>query len=442
MSNPLVSVEAEQAVIGSVLLAPQVFDDVASLQSEDFAIEENRTLWGLIRKSEQNRDLVGLITSCRDLSAYIGELVRNTPSAANIRFYASVVQERATLRRIAAAATKVAGVVSNGSLDAASALAMAIREIEGVSNGAGVEKGLSHIGDLACEWNTEFQRRMMAGGEIIGLSTGFGNLDRRIQGMRGGQVIVIAGRPKMGKSTLAMNIAQNVSRDHPVALFNLEMGATELIDRAVSYFGRLPLGQIRNGQLHPDSTDYLISACQQIKESRLYINDTPAQTLDGIRLNAKAFVKKHGHGLIVIDYLQLVRIPSIKNRYEEVSEVSRGMKLLAKETNCPVIALSQMNRAIEGASRKPQLSDLRETGAIEQDADIVAFAHKDDVEQDYVEIITRAHRNGAPGTDYLGCEFSLSAFRELPEGWEPPQPEPPHKQARGRGGFNRFTPDD
>lgn len=433
MTSELISLEAEQAVIGSVLIAPQVYDDVASLLPDDFATEDHRKLWAAIREDESCRDFLVLGTRFPALRVYVCEMARNTPGAANAKFYAQVVKERAGLRALASACTRILSRL-NGSQKAADAIGSAMREIEAVGAGAVVGSGPRHVGELAPAWYDAYLQRANSQGKIVGLSTGFQVLDERWSGMRGGQMIVIAGRPKRGKSTLAANIAQYVAREHPVCVFNLEMGANEIIDRAVASEGLIKISDITRGKSNDDHYhDSMISAWASVKSSRLYIDDTPVQTIDTLRLHAKAFQRKHGKGLFVVDYLQL--ISGEENPYQRVSNVSRGLKLLAKETDCPVIAIVQMNRAIDSASRKPILSDLRDSGAIEQDADIVCFCHQDKDEQEHSEIITRAIRSGAPGTDYLGRDFGRSRFVELPEGWAP-MPET-IKEGRRKGGFEK-----
>lgn len=420
MSNPLVSLEAEQAVLGSVLSRPQVWDDVATLAAEDFAIEFHRVLWANMRHGEQFRDIVHLVTTATNHEdrAYIGDLVRHSFHASNVKFYAQIVKERSSLRKLAAACSRIISGLS-GSTVAADAIAGAMREMEAIGEGAVIGSGPRHIGEIGGEWYEAFKARSESSSKLVGMSTGFPALDARWGGMRGGQVIVIAGRPKRGKSTLAANIAQHVAKTTPVLVFNMEMGALEIVDRSVSSEGVIDIGQIRNGAVSRDGWDVMPSVWATLKASQLYIDDTVSQTIDTIRLQAKAFTKRHGQSLIVVDYLQLIGGDHRQTAYERVSAVSRGLKMLAKETNCPVIPMVQMNRAIEGSGRKPQLSDLRDSGAIEQDADIITFVHQDDDDQEHSEIITRAMRSGHPGTDYLGRDFVHSRFVSKDESWEP-----------------------
>lgn len=438
MSSPLISAEAEQAVIGSVLTRPQVWDDVAFLTVEDFGISDHRDLWAQMRASERARDLVSAMTAAPTVEAkvYIGELARNAIHAANVKFYAQIVRERASLRKLSAACMSILSRIEP-TANAADVIASAMREIEAVGETAVIGRGPRHIGEIGGEWYEGFRQRAQSDGRLVGLSTGFRDLDARWGGLRGGQMIVVAGRPKRGKSTLAANIAQHVARTSPVLVFNMEMSALEIVDRAVSFEGEISVGDIRNGTLPKDSWDKLLDAWTGVAATKLHIDDTPSQTIDSIRMQAKAFVKRHGQSLIVIDYLQLIRGDQRQSSYERVSEVSRGVKLLAKECDSPVIALVQMNRAIESGNRKPQLSDLRDSGAIEQDADVIAFCHQDTDEQEFCEFITRAMRSGQAGTDYLLRQFATSRFATAPEGYQPPVKEHANHvqplKAKGRG---------
>lgn len=429
--KPPHSIEAEQAVIGSVLMTPSVWDDVAYLREEDFFLHAHRELWATMHRGEQFRDLVNLIVTCqnKEQQLYVGELARNTISAANAKFYAQTIRERSSLRKLMAVAIGIFGSI-NETTSAADAVSGAIRDIEAIGEAAVTGKGPRHIGEIGGEWYEIFRERTQSSGKLVGLPTGFDAIDERWGGMRGGQMIVIAGRPKRGKSTLAANIAQFVAMNNPVLIFNMEMSSIEVADRAVSYQGRIDIGKIRNGTLSEDDYTELPHVWQTVKGSRLYVDDTPSQTIDAIRLASKVFVKRHGQTLIVIDYLQLIRGKQDQGSYERVSEISRGIKLLAKETNCPVIAVVQMNRSIEGANRKPQLSDLRDSGAIEQDADIVSFVHQDEEDQEHCEFITRAIRSGEAGTDFLLRNFSRSRFEPAPFGYTPKPKEKPKGEQR------------
>jgi replicative DNA helicase len=427
MSNwtvPPHSLEAEQAVIAAVMSSPSCFVEVEYLQPEDFFRHDHQVLWRAIRANPEARDTVGLMTSVQDadLRAYVVDLARGFASAANVAVYGTVVKERAILRRLMAECMAVMGSIKDNAKPA-DVIAGAVRRFEQLGQGAVVGAGPRHVFDLAPAWMDDFRQRAHSHG-MVGLSTGFLNLDRRWQGMRPGQMIVVAGRPKTGKSTLALNIAEHVARTKPVAVFQMEMSAGEMIDRSVASHGRVDIGAIRDGSALEEFGDNVTVAFSALKSSNLYIDASPRQTMDYIRMHAKAFVRKHGEGLLVVDYLGLIRSDSRSStRNDEVAEISRDLKLLAKETNCPVMVLAQMNRNVEREKRKPQLSDLRDSGAIEQDADVICFTHKEDQEQQYSEIITRAMRSGQPGTDHLLCRFNMARFETPSDDWTPPTAE-------------------
>ncbi len=423
--TPPSSIDAEQAVIGSVLMSPSCFDDVSFLDPADFYHHKHRELWETIKRDESFRDPVALMIASQSVDdrVYISELVRCSPgTTANVKVYAGIIRDRAMLRRLLGELFTLASEIDEQARPA-DVVAGAIRRIEAIGDGAIVGAGPRHVADIAGDWYAEFKRRQEAG-SAVGVNVGFSNLNARWGGLRGGQVVVIAGRPKTGKTTLATNIAEFVSMTHPVAIFQMEMSAVEMVDRTVASTGRVSITGIRNATLTADEYDRLLDTVTRVRNSKLYIDDTPRQTIDYIRMHAKAFVKRHGKGLLMIDYLGLIRSNSTaRSKNDEVAEISRDVKLLAKETDCPVILLCQMNRGVEKEKRKPQLSDLRDSGAIEQDADIICFTHKDDPEQNYSEIITRAMRSGQPGTDYLLCEFGVSRFEEPGEDWTPPYKE-------------------
>lgn len=422
MKNPPTSIDAEQAVIGCVLMSPSCFDEVAYLDTEDFYFKDTRDIWSIMRRSESSRDLISLFDLCEtnEQKIYIGELARTAISAANVKVYGAVVKERAILRRLLSECMAIMGDISNASRPS-DVIASAMRRLEAVGEGAIVGTGPRHIGDIARDWRDEIAKRTDTS-YPVGLLTPFDALNERWGGLRGGQVIVIAGRPKTGKTTLACNIAEYIARTHPVAIFQMEMNEMEVIDRAISAKSSVGIKKIRNGSIQSEDWDSLTDAVASLRNSKLYIDATPRQTMDYIRMHGKAFVKKHGKGAIMIDYLGLIRSDMKgKTKNDEIAEISRDIKLLAKETDCPVILLCQMNRAVEREKRKPQLSDLRDSGAIEQDADVICFTHKEDPEQEYSEIISRAMRSGEPGTDYLICEFGVSRFANPPLGWEPPR---------------------
>ena len=423
------SLESEQAIIGSVLLTPAVWQDVEHLRPDEFYIAVNRRIWELFWASEKHRDLFGLMDALEDPEhkVYAGELMRSNPGPAMAKVYAQTIHERYLSRRLISAASSI--LEDAWKLPATDAMSAAQRQLDSVSIVSAIGAGPRHVSEIGGDWYAEYKERVALRGKIVGLSTGFRDLDARWGGLRAGQMIVVAGRPGTGKSTLAANIAQYCARQVPVLVFNMEMSASEMIDRAMASEGPISLSGIRNGTLDDDHTRALVDVWAAFASAKLYIDDSAAQTVDSLRLTAKSFVNKHGRGLIVVDYLQLIRGDGTE--YERVSEASRGMKLIAKETGCPVIALAQMNRQIEVGAREPVLADLKGSGSIEQDADVVCFTHHESEESGWCKIITRKIRSGVPGADCLSKQFDVARFRDTPEGWEPPEKEKPRNTRKG-----------
>ena len=413
------SAEAEQAVIGAVLLNPACWDDVSYLTDDDFYHHANRELWRRMKSSDDMRDPVSLMAGANaEQIVYISDLARNTPGSSNASMYARLVRDRSMLRKLIRECGEAISAAFSEPDSPTTVISDHIRRASAISDSAITGGGLRHVSEIAQDWIASTAERVRTG-KVEGLLTGFPHIDARWGGLRDGCVYIIAGRPKTGKTTLALNIAEYVSRESPVAMFQLEMSEGELSDRLVASAGRIGLDSIRSGALDGELMHDAVAAITAINASKLYIDANPRQTIDNIRLSAKSFVREHGKSLLMIDYLGLVEMPKAGTKNEAVSEVSRQVKLLAKELRCPIILLCQMNRNAEREKRKPQLSDLRDSGSIEQDADVVAFTHKDDTEQGYSEIITRAIRSGQPGTDYLTCQFNVGRFASVPDGWFP-----------------------
>lgn len=419
LKKPPHSLEAEQAVIGSVLISPHCWDDVSFLSPDDFYKHDHRVLWAMLARNEDSRDMVSVMTnSDMEIKLYVAELARNTPSAANAARYGQIVRERALLRRLIAECAVTIDAAYNMENTPSTVITEHIRRADGLLDGAITTGGLRHVFDITADWYHNARERSKTG-KVSGVETGFPFLDRRWGGLRDSTVTIIAGRPKTGKTTLALNIAEHVSRTMPVAMFQMEMGEDEIADRLIAAVANYELNDIRGGMI-PEECDPLFHAIQVLKKSKMHVDANPRQTIDYIRLNAKKFAKEHGKPLIMIDYLGLIEMGAkAGTKNEAVTEVSREVKLLAKELKCPIILLCQMNRNAERESRKPKLSDLRDSGSIEQDADVVCFTHKDKEDQGYSEIITRAIRSGQPGTDYLTCRFNVGRFETPPEGWFP-----------------------
>lgn len=417
------SVEAEQSVLGGLMLDNMAFDQIAGRVHEpDFYRREHQLIFRAVQKlSEQEKpfDVITLseyLTSIEALEevgglAYLGDLAKNTPSAANIRAYADIVRERSVLRRLIQTSNEIAemafhpdGQSSSEILDQAEQKVFDIAESQNK-----VSSGPEAMKTLLTKTVDKIDQLFQSDSAITGLSTGFNDLDNMTSGLQPGDLVIIAGRPSMGKTTFAMNIAEHgaIQTRKPVLAFSMEMPSESLAMRMMSSLGRIDQNKVRTGKLGDDDWPRLTSAVGLLAEAPFFIDDTPALSPSEVKARARRLTREHGQlGLIVIDYLQLMRVPGYKdNRVGEISEISRSLKALAKELNVPVIALSQLNRSLEQRpNKRPVMSDLRESGAIEQDADLIVFIYRDEVyhedspDKGQAEIIIGKQRNGPIGT--------------------------------------------
>ncbi|MEW6131918.1 MAG: replicative DNA helicase [Pseudomonadota bacterium] len=441
MKLPPHSVEAEQAVLGGLLLENGAWDRIADQVGEsDFYRQDHRQiLRAITRLIAENKpaDVVTvaeLLQSLGELEAagglpYLVSLTSNTPSAANIRRYAEIVRERAVLRKLVETATAIAdsayapaGKSAGQLLDEAEAKIFEIAESGHRSN-----QGFQEIQPLlraAVERIDELYHRDNPS-EVTGIPTGYTDIDRMTSGLQPGDLIIVAGRPSMGKTAFSLNIAEHVAIDAglPVAVFSMEMGAQQLVMRMIGSVGRLDQHKLRIGQLKDDDWQRLTYALGKLNEAPFYIDETPALNALELRARARRLMRQCGGklGLVVVDYLQLMSSSSQgENRATEISEISRSLKALAKELNCPVIALSQLNRSLEQRpNKRPVMSDLRESGAIEQDADLIMFIYRDEVynpesqDKGKAEIIIGKQRNGPIGTVPLAFLGEHTRFENL-----------------------------
>jgi len=422
------SLEAEQAVLGGLLVgSSEGFDRISDTVTEgDFYEYHHRLIFRAIASivtGNDNCDVVtvvswldenGLVEDAHGV-AYIGALPEVTPSAANIKAYASIVRERSVMRQLIKVATEIAdsafaseGRSSKDLLDEAETKVFAIADQ--TASGAGGFKDIKSVLAGAIERiNTLFE----SDASITGLATGFDDLDEKTSGLQDSDLIIIAGRPSMGKTTFAMNIAEHVAltAPSPVAVFSMEMPAEQLGMRLISSLGRVELQKLRTGRLAEQDWPRIASAITLLNQKQsIYIDDTPALSPTDLRARARRLAREHGLSLIVIDYMQLMKGSSQgENRATEISEISRSLKALAKELEIPIIALSQLNRALEQRpDKRPVMSDLRESGAIEQDADVIMFIYRDEVynpdeeaSKGKAEILIRKQRNGPIGSCML-----------------------------------------
>ena len=435
------SIEAEQAVLGGVMLENTAWERVAELVSEtDFYRHDHRLIFrALVRLAGRNQpfdavtlaedlDREGLIDQVGGL-AYLGQLAKNTPSAANISSYAQIIRERATMRQLISVSSEIAdaafnpkGKQPNEVLDDAERKIFAIAESRPKTGGPEsvntlLTKAIDRIDTL---FNSE--------GSITGLSTGFTDLDGMTSGLQPADLVIVAGRPSMGKTTFAMNLVENavLASDKAVLVFSLEMPGESLIMRMLSSLGRIDQTKVRSGRLDDEDWPRLTSAVNLLNDRKLFIDDTAGLSPMEMRARARRVVREHGElSLIMIDYLQLMQIggSSSDNRTNEISEISRSLKALAKEFNVPVVALSQLNRSLEQRpNKRPINSDLRESGAIEQDADVIMFVYRDEVynpdtqDKGIAELIIGKHRNGPIGTCRMAFMGKYTRFENLAPG--------------------------
>jgi replicative DNA helicase len=421
------SIEAEQSVLGGLLLDNAAFDKIADIAAEtDFYRDEHRRIFRHISKLLERGKPVDVVTVAESLDlagegnetgglAYLGELAINTPSASNIRRYAEIVRERAILRQLVTVGDEIAGSAFNPlGRDAKQLLDEAEKNVFAIAeSGLRYQSGFQHIKPLLTQVVVRVQELHDRDNpsDITGVATGYHDLDARTSGLQAGDLLIVAGRPSMGKTSLALNIGEYVAIEVglPVAVFSMEMGGTQLAMRMLSSVGRLDSHKVRTGRLNDDEWSRLAYALGKLSEVPLYIDETPALNPIDLRARARRLHRQCGKlGLIIIDYLQLMSSAHPgggENRATEISEISRSLKALAKELNVPVMALSQLNRSLEQRpNKRPMMSDLRESGAIEQDADVIMFIYRDEVynpdtpDKGTAEIIIGKQRNGPIGT--------------------------------------------
>ncbi|WGY67140.1 replicative DNA helicase [Burkholderia cepacia] len=418
------SVEAEQSVLGGLLLDNAAWDRIADFLSQgDFYRYDHRIIYehiGRLIASTRPADVVtvyeAMVTSgkAEDVGglAYLNALAQNTPSAANIRRYAEIVRDRAVLRRLVSVADEISADAFNPQgkevrqlLDEAESKVFSIAE-----EGARGNQGFLEIGPLLTQVVERIDTLYHTANpsDVTGTPTGFVDLDRMTSGMHGGELIIVAGRPSMGKTAFSMNIGEYVAVEYglPVAVFSMEMPGTQLVMRMLGSIGRLDQHRMRTGRLTDEDWPKLTHAVQKMSEAQLFIDETGGLNPMELRSRARRLARQCGKlGLIIVDYLQLMSGSSQgENRATEISEISRSLKSLAKELDVPVIALSQLNRGLEQRpNKRPVMSDLRESGAIEQDADVILFIYRDEVynpdspDKGTAEIIIGKQRNGPIG---------------------------------------------
>ena len=438
------SIEAESSVLGGLLLDNAAWDRIADLLVDaDFYRYEHRTIFAAIASlvnASRPADVITVYEQLQSLGkadevgglAYLNGLAQFVPGAGNIRRYAEIVRERAILRKLVTASDEIATNAFNPKgRPVAQILDEAEQKIFHIGEeGSRMKQGFQAMPQLVVQLLDRVQEMADNPADITGVPTGFYDFDRMTSGMQAGDLIVLAARPSMGKTALAINIAEHVALEEslPVAVFSMEMGASQLAIRIVGSIGRIDQGRLRTGKLTDEEWPRLTEAIERLRNVSLHIDETPGLTPSELRANARRLARQCGRlGLIVVDYLQLMSgsgSDSSENRATELGEISRGLKMLAKELQCPVIALSQLNRSVETRTdKRPMMSDLRESGAIEQDADVILFIYRDDYynkdskEPGVAEVIIGKQRNGPTGTVKLTFLKPLTRFESMPQGY-------------------------
>ena len=437
------SLEAESSVLGGLLLDNSAWDRVGDLVTDsDFYRYEHRLVFSAVAaliNSSRPADVITVFEHLQSLGkadevgglAYLNSLAQYVPSASNIRRYGEIVRERAILRKLVTASDEIATTAfSPKGRPVAQILDEAEQKIFHIGEeGSRMKQGFQSMNSLVVDLLDRVEEMSQNPNDITGVPTGFHDFDRMTSGMQPGDLIVLAARPSMGKTALAINIAENVAVQEglPVAVFSMEMGASQLAVRIVGSIGRIDQGHLRTGKLSDDEWPRLTEAIEKLRNVSLHIDETPGLTPSELRANARRLSRQCGKlGLIVVDYLQLMTGSSSDgsdNRATELGEISRGLKMLAKELQCPVIALSQLNRSVEQRTdKRPMMSDLRESGAIEQDADVIMFIYRDDYynkdskEPGVAEVIIGKQRNGPTGTVKLAFLKPITKFESLASG--------------------------
>ena len=440
------SIEAESSVLGGLLLDNGAWDRMGDVVVDsDFYRHEHKLIYaaiGTLINASKPADVITVYEQLQNLGkaeeigglAYLNSLAQYVPSASNIRRYAEIVRERSILRKLVSASDEIATNAFNTQgkpvdkiLDEAEQKIFNIGE-----EGSRMKQGFQGMDTLVVQLLDRVTEMADNPNDITGVPTGFYDLDRMTSGLQAGDLVVLAARPSMGKTAFAINIAEHVALNEglPVAVFSMEMGASQLAVRIVGSIGRIDQTHLRTGKLTDDEWPRLTEAIEKLRTVSLHIDETPGLTTSELRANARRLARQCGKlGLIVVDYLQLMSVSgsmSDENRATAVGEISRGLKMLAKELQCPVIALSQLSRGVEQRTdKRPMMSDLRESGAIEQDADIIMFIYRDEYytkdackEPGVAEIIIAKQRNGPTGTVKLAFLRNITKFESLASGGE------------------------
>lgn len=431
------NLEAERAVLGSLLIDPDAIIKVANfLRAEDFFRERHGWLFDAMLVLHERREPLDFVTVVDELErrgqleeiggpAYITDLIGGTPTSINVDYYARIVERTALLRRLISAAGQIAELAYDESQEVDNVIDRAETLIFGVSE-ARIHRDLMPIRAIMGNVVDRIDFLTRNRDTLMGVPTGFTLLDRLLGGLQKSDLIILAARPAMGKTSLALNVALNAAKRYMarVAVFSLEMSNEQLVQRLLSMETGIDSHRLRLGQVHEDEWPILLEAANVLAGANVFIDDTPAATVNEIRTKCRRLYSEHGLDMVMIDYMQLMSgqggAGRGENRQQEISYISRSLKALARELNVPVIALSQLSRAVESRSdKRPMLSDLRESGSIEQDADVVMFIYRDDYynedseQQNIADVIVAKHRHGSTGAISLFFRKELTQFRDL-----------------------------
>ncbi|WP_215145403.1 replicative DNA helicase [Exiguobacterium qingdaonense] len=432
VNTPPHSVEAEQAVLGAIILdSDRLITASERVDPDDFYRVSHQRIFEAMLKINDRGELVDLVTLSSELQAqgiideigglnYLAEVAESVPAIGNIGYYLNVVDQKAALRRLIRTATNIVSDGYERQDEVDSVLSDAERNILKVSQRKG-QSSFHPIGSVLSDAYSTIEKLHQSSGEITGIATGFTDLDKMTAGFQRNDLIIVAARPSVGKTAFALNISQNVAvrTGENVAIFSLEMGAEQLVMRMLCAEGNIDAQRLRTGRLEAEDWGRLSLAMSSLSQAGIYIDDTPGLRVNEIRAKCRRLKQEHGLGMIMIDYLQLIvgNGKPGENRQQEVSEISRTLKAIARELQVPVIALSQLSRGVESRQdKRPMMSDIRESGAIEQDADIVAFLYRDDYydkeseDANTIEIIIAKQRNGPTGTVKLSFRKEYNKF--------------------------------
>jgi replicative DNA helicase len=410
---PPQNIEAEQSLLGALLIDKDAIVSVAEILTYDdfYKSEQHGSIYMAILELFEKREPIDLVTVTEKLrqsgsldkvggSAYLAELVNKVPTAAHVESYARIIREHSVRRRLISNSTKFIDMAYDEGVEVSSVLEDAEQSIFAISQ-QHVKRDFIHLKDAIAQSFDRLDELQKTSGKLRGVPTGFRDLDAKLAGMQNSNLIIFAARPGMGKTSFALNIAQHASvvAGLPVGIFSLEMSQEELVDRLLVAQADIDAWKLKTGRLDDKDFDRLSHAMGQLAEAPIFIDDTPGLSMSEMRTKARRLQAEHGLKLLVVDYLQLIKGRNLENRVQEVSEISQGLKNLARELKIPVFALSQLSRAVESRGvKKPQLADLRESGAIEQDADVVMFIYREEAENfEAVKLDIQKHRNGSTG---------------------------------------------